>query len=363
MTLWRLLREQGQGQGSRESPTSGSTGSLRAGHGNSTGTGSVLPAQTSKAALVPCGARPGSWGKARVPQHGHKQGDARGSCCCWWERRAVGSTGSAAGSRGLLAARDLNSMWVLCPACICPQAPFTLRAPVRTKNVEKTMWTSSIPASCPSHEAVCHHRHCRKGKEQPPQPLPTHLLMAALMQAATGSGTLAGAGRLPGSLLVGRQQPCLGQRLAGCVGTLARLQISIREVLAGPAARFGGAGRSRVWTLPSSIPPASRVEASQRESTTTAGQGRDTTAAAMGCTKVAKVAGEPRSRGTRGHLAATVAASHLGAQRSRHGTEGMRERRAGPGVWTASDALLARGAREERGRGEAGWEGVSILCG
>lgn len=46
--------------------------------------------------------------------------------------------------------------------------------------MEKTMRTSSVSAGCPSHEAACHHRCCRKGKEEPPQPLPTPLLMATL---------------------------------------------------------------------------------------------------------------------------------------------------------------------------------------
>lgn len=51
--------------------------------------------------------------------------------------------------------------------------------------MEKTMRTSSVPAGCPSHEAACHHRCCQKGKEEPPQPLPTPLLMATLTQAGT----------------------------------------------------------------------------------------------------------------------------------------------------------------------------------
>ena len=152
-------------------------------------TGSPSPMRGSPGQLG-YGARLGSWGKAWVPWHGHMRRDARGSCCRWWERRAVVSTGSTAGRRGLLAARDPRSIRALCPARVCPGAPFTPRAPVRTNDMEKPTRTSSISAGCLSHEAACHHRCCRKGKEEPPQPLPMPLLTATLMQAGT-------VGRLP----------------------------------------------------------------------------------------------------------------------------------------------------------------------
>lgn len=118
-------------------------------------------------------------GRGTGPSARAQEGDAWGSHCRWWERRVVGIPGSAAGRRGLLAARDPKSIWVLCRARVW--ALFTSRAPIRTKDMEKPTRTSSIPASCPSHEAACHHRHHQKGKEQPPQPLPTPLVMATLM--------------------------------------------------------------------------------------------------------------------------------------------------------------------------------------
>lgn len=146
--------------------------------------GSPGPVQGSPGQLS-CRVRPGSWGMAWASWHGLLgmgtwRRDAWGSRCSWWERRAAVSTGSAAGRRGFLAARDPGNIRALCPAHVCPGTPFTPRAPVRTNDMEKTMRTSSVSAGCPSHEAACHHRCCRKGKEEPPQPLPTPLLMATL---------------------------------------------------------------------------------------------------------------------------------------------------------------------------------------
>lgn len=107
---------------------------------------------------------------------------------------------------------------------------------------------------------------------------------------------------------------------------------------------LGGAREPQSWaeTLPSSVPPVqvSGVGASQGGRTAVAGQGGGPTAAAMGCTGVAKVVGDLRSRMARGHPAATVAASYLGTQRAGQGTGGLQEQRAGPGVRTASDARL-----------------------
>lgn len=69
VTLWMLCRE--QGQGTRETPTSGSTSSLHAGQGNSAGTSS---AGTTWDVEQPCLGR--ELGKALFPLHGHMCRDA-----------------------------------------------------------------------------------------------------------------------------------------------------------------------------------------------------------------------------------------------------------------------------------------------
>jgi len=207
------------------------------------------------------------------------------------------------------------------------QGPLTPRAPARTNGMEKPTQTSSIPAGCPRHEAACHHRCCRKGKEQPPQPLPTPLLTATLTQAgAVGrpvgnwSGTPAGAGRLPAPLPSGRQQPCVGWRLGDMVAALPGCRspgggwgdtVAALPGCRSPGGRcrpgqqrgvggLDGARDAQSWarTLPALLPSAaSRVGASEGGSAAPAGQGRGATAAAMGCTRVAEASGEQGGQG------------------------------------------------------------------
>lgn len=115
VTLWRLVRE--QGQGSRETPVSGSVGSLCARQGilwDGFGTAGMSLLQGSLDQLIY-----GSWVKAQVPQKVHVWRKAWGSHCSWREREEGSSDrGSATGRRGLWMAQTPGA--VPSPGCPCP---------------------------------------------------------------------------------------------------------------------------------------------------------------------------------------------------------------------------------------------------
>lgn len=185
VTLWRLVRE--QGQGSRETPVSGGAGSLWARQGilwDGLGTAAMSPVQGSLHQLVW-----GSWGKAQVPQKMLVWREAWSSHCGWWEtEEGSGDRDSATGRRGLCTAETPRAV----PSPGYPW-PFSLPEPLRGwKNPRRHPPSQTLPeprgcrsplkgegaaTAAPSHTLTHGHPRADPHWETAP-PLPRGLLPA-----------------------------------------------------------------------------------------------------------------------------------------------------------------------------------------